>query len=186
MYCHVPKSSPIAATLPNLVLMVGRRWPVEETIAVGKGPIGWDHNQFRTYTSVQRHAALSAMTMLKAAMVARRAEQITRTPLTGDPEVIITPAPAPAPWPAPLNPEPEEDTLISLGDAAVPHQPDQECPPDIGHIRLSPAEVLRLINIARSHASHTRKQFLLRWSAWRRRHQAIARWHHQRARLAIP
>jgi hypothetical protein len=189
MYCHVPKRSPIAPTLANLVLMVGRRWPVEETIGVAKGPIGWDQDQFRTYTAVQRHAALSAMTMLKAAMVRRRAEERTRTPLEADPAVVVDPAPTPgiclpAPWPAPMNPsESEEDCLISLGDAAVPHHPDEECPPDLGHIRLSLAEILRLINIARSHITHAGKQFLLRWSAWRRRHQAIARWHHQRARL---
>jgi len=38
VYCYVPKESPIRLTLSHLVLMAGRRWPVEETIATGKGP----------------------------------------------------------------------------------------------------------------------------------------------------
>src|SRR5664280_1944945 len=78
MYCHIPAGGPIAPTLANLVLMVGRRWPVEETIAAAKGPIGWDDNQFRTYTSVERHAALCALAMRVIAIRARLAEQANR------------------------------------------------------------------------------------------------------------
>ncbi|MCA1682263.1 MAG: hypothetical protein LC700_03940, partial [Actinobacteria bacterium] len=40
VYCHAPTDSPIRPTLPNLVLMAGRRWPVQETIATGKGALG--------------------------------------------------------------------------------------------------------------------------------------------------
>ncbi|MCA1696746.1 MAG: transposase, partial [Actinobacteria bacterium] len=58
VYCYVPKESPIRLTLSHLVLLTGRRWPVEETIATGKGPLGWDHNQYRTWTSAQHHTAL--------------------------------------------------------------------------------------------------------------------------------
>ena len=55
-------------------------------------------------------------------------------------------------------------------------------------MKLSPAETTRVIRLARGHragiittASLT---FHLRWSEWRRRHQARARWHHYTARLA--
>jgi hypothetical protein len=137
-YCHVPEKSPIAATLPNLVLMVGRRWPVEEAIAVGKGPIGWDQNQFRKYKSVQRHAALCGLAMLRANM---------------------------------------------LGEPATPRFADERCPQDVGCIRLSMAETHRLVNLTKSHMFAVTTEFLLRWSMWRRRHQAVARWHHRRARL---
>ena len=41
-----------------------------------------------------------------------------------------------------------------------------------------PADVARAIELARL-------AFQLRWSAWRRRHQARARWHHYAARMAI-
>jgi hypothetical protein len=65
-----------------LVLMVGRRWPVEETIAAAKGPIGWDQNQFRT--CVQRHAALCGMAVLRVicAIRARLEQQATGPVLT--------------------------------------------------------------------------------------------------------
>jgi hypothetical protein len=85
----------------------------------------------------------------------------------------------------PVEDDEMDQCLIPLGDAAIPHLADEERPPDIGCIRLSLAETLRLVNIARSQAGAARKQVLLRWSTWRRRHQAVARWHHRRARLAI-
>lgn len=56
-----------------------------------------------------------------------------------------------------------------------------------GLIKLSIAETARLTRLAQQAASglitRTRLAFALRWSAGRRRHQAIARWHHHNARL---
>ncbi|TDD04273.1 hypothetical protein E1294_50275 [Nonomuraea diastatica] len=66
--------------------------------------------------------------------------------------------------------------------APPPTHPDQAPPTDPGMIPLTVAEIKRLFNAATTttrsllHAAH--------WSAWRRRHQAGARWFHQRARLA--
>ena len=197
MYCHVPKRSPIAATLPNLVLMVGRRWPVEEAIAVGKGPIGWDDNQFRTYKSVQRHAALCGLAMLRANMIRIRIEVAGKS--SGGTQCDRIPArsrssdapefPAPGPGRSatgiqpPAEDEDADECLIPLGEPATPRFADEECPQDIGFIRLSVAETLRLVNLAKSHLFAVSTAFLLRWSMWRRRHQAIARWHHRRTRL---
>lgn len=65
-----------------------------------------------------------------------------------------------------------------------PTSPDDEPPDDPGLIALTVAEVKRLLNLitrtwqAASHHLH--------WSWWRRRHQARARWHHQRTRLRPP
>jgi hypothetical protein len=198
MYCHVPKDSPIAPTFSNLLLMIGRRWPVEETIAVGKGPIGWDQNQFRKYASIQRHNALSGMAMLRANLIRQRVEQAQQSPGEAGPGYPGIPSrsdDSPAGTPAvvsnpsvmtrfPVEDDEADECLIPLGDAAIPHRADEECPPDIGCIRLSVAETLRLISVARSQLTAARKQVRLRWSMWRRRHQAIARWHHRRARLA--
>jgi len=190
MYCHVPKGSPIAPTFSNLLLMIGRRWPVEETIAVGKGPIGWDHNQFRKFSSIQRHNALSGMAILRANLIRQRVEQAPGSSGEAQPQDDPLPAKTASVSGSPLaRGFPAEDIgldecLIPLGDAATPHRADEECPPDIGCIRLSAAETLRLVSVARSQVTAARKQVLLRWSIWRRRHQAIARWHHRRARLA--
>jgi len=199
MYCYVPKDSPIAPTFSNLLLMIGRRWPVEETIAVGKGPIGWDQNQFRKHSSIQRHNALSGMAMLRANLIRHRLEQVPRSPdetETGHPDLPSRNNDSPTRTASavsdssvatrfPVEDGETDECLIPLGDATTPHLADEECPPDIGCIRLSVAETLRLIRVVRSQVTATRKQVLLRWSIWRRRHQAIARWHHRRARLAV-
>jgi SRSO17 transposase len=62
-----------------------------------------------------------------------------------------------------------------------PTGPDDEPPDDPGLIALTVAEVKRLFNLVtrtwRAVSHH------LHWTLWRRRHQARARWHHQRTRL---
>jgi SRSO17 transposase len=66
--------------------------------------------------------------------------------------------------------------------APPPRRPGQRPPADTGMIPLTVAEMKRLFNTTTAaspsllHAAH--------WSIWRRRHQARARWFHQRARLA--
>jgi len=66
--------------------------------------------------------------------------------------------------------------------APPPTRPGQQPPADPGLIPLTIAEIKRLFNAATTstpsllHTAH--------WSIWRRRHQARARWFHQRARLA--
>jgi SRSO17 transposase len=88
VYCYVPKDSGIRPTLSNLVMMAGRRWPVEETIASGKGPLGWDHNQYRTWTSVQHHTALCGLAMLKTnALRARLENTYASSTQTDHPEI---------------------------------------------------------------------------------------------------
>ncbi|MCA1695771.1 MAG: IS701 family transposase [Actinobacteria bacterium] len=191
VYCHVPKDSPISPTLPNLVLMAGRRWPVEETIATGKGPLGWDHNQYRTWTSLAHHTALCGLAMLKAIALRARLENTSAFPFDPDhPDNDIPPAddlstpgayvPPPTPgW----SPDAHDDLMIPRGDSLIPVRPNRSCPADIGYIRLTVNETLRLVGIANAGLSTARMAFHLRWSRWRRRHQAIARWHRYRARL---
>ncbi|HEU4539655.1 MAG TPA: hypothetical protein VFR23_00885 [Jiangellaceae bacterium] len=59
--------------------------------------------------------------------------------------------------------------------------PDDKPPADPGLIPLTVAEIKRLANLVtrtgRALAHHRR------WSWWRRRHQARARWFHHRTRL---
>jgi SRSO17 transposase len=65
--------------------------------------------------------------------------------------------------------------------APPPVRPDQPPPADPGMIPLTVPEIARLLTAFThppsppGHAGH--------WSAWKRRHQALARWYHQRARL---
>ena len=62
--------------------------------------------------------------------------------------------------------------------APAPHQPDQPPPPDPGMIPLTVPETARLL-------SHPPPPGADRhWLPWRRRHQALSAWYHQRTRLA--
>jgi hypothetical protein len=66
-------------------------------------------------------------------------------------------------------------------------------PPSIPVIALTAAETARLARLAAWTAGHLDRAslaFHLRWSKWRRRHQATARWHHYATRhgpgMAVP
>jgi len=158
-----------------------------ETFKTGKDVLGWDQSQVRTWDGVCRHTALAALAQLCHAAI--------RNALCGD----IT-LPPPPPGGEEEEEEEEEkkkkkkkkvsgaDLGIPLGDAPVPARPGQPCPPRIGPVRLTIAETARLTRLARQHAAGlitgARLAFHLRWSRWRRRHQARARWHHYATRLA--
>jgi hypothetical protein len=61
------------------------------------------------------------------------------------------------------------------------------CPVTIPPVLLSAAETTRTARLTRQyaagHLTRARLAFHYRWSAWRRRHQARARWHHYATRL---
>jgi len=71
--------------------------------------------------------------------------------------------------------------------APLPSSAGQPCPPGIPPIGLSGAETARIERLARDWKAGlltaARLAFRLRWSAWRRQHQARARWHHYSTRL---
>ena len=176
--CWAPGDRP--ATMTYFVTIAGRRWPVETTFRSGKDAFGWDQSQARTFTAQCRHAALTALAQLRAIAV--------RSALAG---AITLPAARPAQPAAPTAPAAEPDPAdlqIYTGDAPLPVTAGLPCPPGIPPVRLSDAETTRLERLARDHAAGilatARLAFHLRWSAWRRRHQARARRHHYSARLA--
>jgi SRSO17 transposase len=65
--------------------------------------------------------------------------------------------------------------------ARAPTSPDELPPEDPGLIPLTVTEIKRVFNLV-TRAWQTIRHYL-HWSWWRRRHQARARWFHQRARL---
>jgi hypothetical protein len=138
-----PRRTP--PTLRTLIVIAGRRWPVEEDFQTGKDAFGLDHSQVRTYPALLRHLVLTMAALAVCAITAARA----RTP-TGS-----TPPP--------------------------PTSPNDIPPADPGLIPLTVAEVKRLVNLL-TRSWHGLEHHL-RWHTWRRRHQARARWFHQRARL---
>jgi SRSO17 transposase len=185
--CCVPEKSPVRPTMANMVMMAGRRWGVEETMAAAKGPIGWDEGQFRHWESMQHHTALAGLAMLKANIIRERLSELFVTSGTAgrnddgsDPEtreIALT-----------GNQEPggeadELDLQIPLGDSVVPYSADQKLQEEIGYIRLSVNEILRLIGIVNAEMSEARMAFHIAWSRWRRKHQAIARWYRMQRRM---
>jgi SRSO17 transposase len=190
--CWAPDDQP--ATMRFFITIAGRRWPIEQTFRTGKDVLGWDQCQARTWDAICRHTALAALAQLRDTAI--------RNALCGD--ITLPPAP-------PGGSGSHDDSLqdrsghddagrddgdqagdadlgIPLGDAPVPARPGQPCPPGIGAIKLTVDETARLTRLARQHAAglitRARLAFHLRWSRWRRRHQARARWHHHATRLA--
>ena len=153
---------------------------VEVTFKTGKDALGWDQSQARTYHAISRHTALTALAQLRTAAI--------QAALAGA-DVLPAAAPAGQNAPAAVS-EPAvsaADLQIYTGTAPLPARGGQPCPPDLPPIGLSAAETARIERLARDWKagllSLARLAFNLRWSAWRRRHQARARWHHYSARL---
>lgn len=185
--CYVPPRSPIAPTIDNLVALTGSRWDAEETNETGKGPLGWDDNHFRKWESVNKHTALAGIAMLKSNMILEDLEALRKGAIeisashlgrqgTGLSESSGIPDP-------PERGYRDEDLMVPLGDSAIPAGPDGEIPEEIGFIMLSRDEGLRIREIALSEMNEAEMAFHLRCSKWRRRHQAIARWHHRKTRM---
>jgi SRSO17 transposase len=173
--CWAPPGRP--ATMTYFITIAGRRWPVEETFRTGKDVYGWDQTQVRSWNGICRHTALVALAQLRAAAI--------RNALTG--RIQLRGTCHDTSHTAGDSDISDADLLIPLGDAPVPVRGGQPCPPGIAPIRLSIAETARLAGLARQYAtgliSRARLAFALHWSLQRRRHQAIARWHHYSARL---
>jgi SRSO17 transposase len=84
--CYVPEGRP--ATLPVLVNIAGRRWPVEEDLQVGKSHFGLADSQVRTYTALHRHItlAMAAAAICATAAAAARSRAPALPPLPTSPE----------------------------------------------------------------------------------------------------
>ena len=173
--CWAPPGRP--ATITYFITIAGRRWPVEETFKTGKDVYGWDQTQVRSWNGICRHTALAALAQLRTAAI--------RNALTG--RIQLRGTGHDTSHTARDSDISDADLLIPLGDAPVPVCGGQPCPPGIAPIRLSIAETTRLAGLARQYTagliSRARLAFALHWSLRRRRHQAIARWHHYSTRL---
>ena len=173
--CWAPEGRP--ATMTYFITIAGRRWPVETTFRTGKDALGWDQSQARTWDAINRHTALTALAQLRATAI--------RTALNGT--AVLPAAPASRDTASGTTVDPA-DLQIYTGDAPLPARGGQPCPPGIPPIGLSDAETARIERLARDRKagliSTAHLAFHLRWSAWRRRHQARARWHHYSTRLA--
>jgi SRSO17 transposase len=178
--CHAAAGHP--ATLTYFVTIAGRRWPVETSFKSGKDAFGWDQSQARTWKALHRHTLLTALAQIRA--IALR-NDLVRENIADDP--------APEPESAPAagaggNRTIDTDLRLPAGAVVMPPVPGLPCPADLPPVLLSAAETARIDHLTRAyaagHLTRARLAFHYRWSAWRRRHQARARWHHYSTRLA--
>jgi SRSO17 transposase len=178
--CWAPEARP--ATLTYFITIAGRRWPVEITFKTGKDALGWDQCQARTWHAICRHTALTALAQLRTAAI--------QSALAATAVLPAAPAVTQAPCEVPVSEPPADDADLQFwtGTAPLPVRGGEPCPPGIAPIALSAAETTRIDRLARDWKARlidrARLALHLRWSTWRRRHQARARWHHYAARLA--
>ena len=181
--CYVPDLTRL--TITYLITIAGRRWPVEETFKTAKDVLGWDQSQARTHTAVNRHTALAALAQLRHACALVATTHTDPASIPENPATQESPRTQENP---PIATDPV-DFLIPTGDSPVPVTADQSRPTRIGYIKLSIAEHRRLYELALAKAAGLLTQaaeaFHLHWSRLRRRHQAIARWHHYRHRIRL-
>jgi SRSO17 transposase len=166
-YVYVPPQ--YTFTLATIVKIAGRRWPIEECFQQGKGQVGLDQHQVRTWRSWHRHTALCLAALAIVALASADEPDHTDEPTPADQDADQPPAPA--------RPEHWRDT------APLPTHAGETPPEDPGMVKVSVPEARRLLNIATGALRPADKWFHLQWSSWRRRHQARARWHHYHQRL---
>jgi SRSO17 transposase len=171
-YCHTPGG----ATLATLVRIAGSRWPVETCFQAAKSILGIDAHQVRLWHSWHRHTVLTLLAAAVLAVATAAPAAIAATD-TDDEGGDLQATDDHTPPRLPVQPAGWRDT------APLPVLPEQPPPPDHGMIKVTVAEARRLLAIATNTATTAVKLFHLRWSDWRRRHQARARWHHWRTRL---
>jgi SRSO17 transposase len=159
-YCHAPQGRPVS--LPVLIRVAGKRWPVEECLQQGKGQAGLDQHQVRLWHSFHRHTVLSMCAQALLAIAAARPGRPAGDPPAGH-------AGQPEAW---------RDTGKLPASAG-----DQPPGDDPGLVEVSVPEARRLARLATVPMSSAARDLGHAWSRWRRRHQARARWHHYHARL---
>jgi SRSO17 transposase len=160
-YCHAPEGRPVS--LPVLIKVAGKRWPVEECVQQGKGQTGLDQHQVRTWHSFHRHTVLSMCAQALLAIAAAR------------------PAPPAAQPPgASENQQPAAWRDTGKLPASAGDRPPGDDP---GLVKVSAPEARRLARLTTAPISRAACDLGYAWSRWRRRHQARARWHHYHAQL---
>ena len=177
----MPRRRRPPATLTYFLTIASRRWPVETTFKTGKDAFGWDQAQALTWDALCRDTALTALAQLRAIAI--------QSSLSG--AVVLPPAPEPVPG-SRRDPEPPAVTDADLPVLHRRRTGSRHCraalPTRHPPIALSPAEAYLIERIAGDWKAGlittARLAFELRWSTWRRRHQARARWHHYSTRLA--
>jgi hypothetical protein len=152
-YCHAPA----LVSLPILIKVAGKRWPVEECFQQGKGQTGLDQHQLRLWHSFCRHTVLSMCALALLAVAT------ARPPGTPVPRAAARPGTSTG---TTDQPEHWRDT------GRLPARAEEAPPENIGLTRVTVPEARRLLALLALPAHRASEIFQCAWSIWRRRHQA--------------
>ena len=148
--------NPHHARVGELVHVAGARWPIEECFGAGKNEVGLDHYQVRTWDAWHRHITIAMLAHTFLAVTAHNAKRGLRH----TEEVSRQ----------------ETETNRYAG-------PESTTPTHRRLVPLTLAEIRRLLNLV--YRGEKALAHGLRWSTWRRRHQAQARRAHVRRHLRL-
>jgi SRSO17 transposase len=152
---YSPKPVPLAV----FVTVAGRRWGVEECFQSGKNEVGLDHYQVRLYHAWYRHITLAMLAHAWLAVTAVDSHQKQVDP-------------------------PPERTTTAVGYRVEPDGLPIAPPPEIDRQTMIPLTLNELRHLfAIFHPADHLRRLAIRWSNWRRRHQARARYYHYRRRI---
>jgi SRSO17 transposase len=76
---------PTTVTLPQLALVAGTRWQVEQAFELAKGEVGLDEYEVRTWTGWYRHVTLALFALAYLTVVRQRAQDPQRKRQKGRP-----------------------------------------------------------------------------------------------------
>ena len=148
-YCHAPAGRPVS--LPALITVAGKRWPVEECHQQGKGQAGLDQHQVRLWPSFHRHTILSMCALALLAVAAARPLQPAPLPqgTDGSPASAGTPARGLGRHRgAAIQRRPETPRPDRHGQSQRPRSPPPPAPGNRAHDRRPPRIRPRLVTMA--------------------------------------
>jgi SRSO17 transposase len=153
--------SPQPVPLTVIITVAGRRWGVEETFQAGKNEVGLDHYQVRLHHGWYRHVTLAMLAQAWLAVLAARSrEKETSSPDARRRTTAVGYQRESDGIPIMEVPKLDRNTIIPL----------------------TLNEIRRVFVLLRRVACPP--MIVLRWSNWRRRHQAVARHYHYLRRIA--
>ena len=154
--------APVGTTLQQMVEVIGDRWTVEECFKIGKGQVGLDEYEVRSWQSWYRHITLCMVAMAFLAVL-RLSSQTLEVPIDHGKEQLKQ------------IPEQNKSSYDSfshiLSNSSFPMM-----------IPFSISEVQKLFYYLVSSKTFS-TLYRVAWSVWRRTHQAFACFYHSRRRI---
>jgi hypothetical protein len=154
--------APIGTSLQKMVTVIGGRWTVEDCFEIGKGEVGLDEYEVRSWQGWYRHVTFCMVAM--AFLVVLRLSSQTLETSSDDRENQLDR----------ISESDESFSNASMKNISLPPLPFM--------IPITVPEIQKLFYYLVS-SKPLSTLYRLAWSAWRRIHQAWARFYHFRSHI---